>query len=250
MKSIVAFFVLHAAMAFGQDAPALVNISTLTTLTTDTFTIGFVVQSPKVGSTTPRRVLIRAVGASLKPFGITSLVDGLTITTSDLKTIVANLRTNSSAIAEAESLVGAFSRQVASTTGDAAILADVPPGSFTVSISATKPGMVIIEAYQLPVTETTPSAPANLVVIRAIGAGITLDWDDVSFPGFSRYGIYRGTTVNPKDATLLGYNSASTFTDGGLPSGVRYYYWVTGIALGNREGPKSNITSGVANAGI
>lgn len=76
---------------------------------------------------------------------------------------------------------------------------------------------------------TAPSVPTSLTANIGTGKAVSLDWDDVTAPDFSEYGIYRNTTgVTPASATTnkIAEARSSRFFDAEVNVGTTYYYWV------------------------
>lgn len=76
---------------------------------------------------------------------------------------------------------------------------------------------------------TAPSVPTSLTANIGTGKAVSLDWDDVTAPDFSEYGIYRNTTgVTPASATFskIAEARSSRFFDAEVSVGTTYYYWV------------------------
>ena len=100
----------------------------------------------------PKRVLIRAVGPTLGALGVTGAL-------SDPRLEVVNQATGSTAaandnwtadLANVFSSVGAFALNPGST--DAAVVATLPPGSYTAKVSGANrgTGVALVEVYELP----------------------------------------------------------------------------------------------------
>ncbi len=100
----------------------------------------------------PKRVLIRAVGPTLGALGVTGAL-------SDPRLEVVNQATGSTAaandnwtadLAAVFSSVGAFALNPGST--DAAVVATLPPGSYTAKVSGANrgTGVALVEVYELP----------------------------------------------------------------------------------------------------
>jgi hypothetical protein len=256
MKSIFIFFAIAAGgRLFGAEPINLINQSSRVTLFTGGpgVIIGMVTTNTVGLSDNPKpiRLLVRASGPSARIFGISTANEvALTVFGGSGTRVISTWANNRASIASAADSVGAF--PYTAPSGDDAVLIETSGGALTISVLARGVGgESVVEAYRLPDPPSSiPAAPTGLVVTRAIGFGITLDWDDNKEANLSRYAIYRGLSNDPKAAGKIGENSSSQYTDAGLVLGVRYYYWVTAIALGLQEGPKSNPTSGVPNAGI
>ena len=135
-----------------EDAPKppppspLMNLATRATLGAGgVLNPGFV-----IGGTTPRRVLVRAIGPWLTQFGVTGAMANPTLTVfSGALQVGANDDwggdTNLTAIFAA---VGAFGLPAASK--DAAVVLSLPPGAYTVIVRGATPaeaGDVLFEAY-------------------------------------------------------------------------------------------------------
>src|SRR6266403_5117034 len=87
-------------------------------------------------------------------------------------------------------------------------------------------------------------APSNLIATATSGTAIKLTWSDsnTTESGFSiergldgvAFGVIGSTTAN-----------VTSYSSGGLSSGVRYYYRVRAVDSGNKTSPYSNIASAV-----
>jgi hypothetical protein len=167
---------LYAAGPFGRfdDLPAgfvtrlhfdvdqspsslLLNISTRGD--SDNLTAGFV-----IGGTTPKTVLVRAVGPSLGAFGITGPLHDPLITLYRISGSATNIGSNDNwsspptfrndpvdvgfTIALTSARVGAFPLQ---SNLDAALVATLPPGAYTAQVSSTNGptarGVALVEIY-------------------------------------------------------------------------------------------------------
>lgn len=103
---------------------------------------------------TPRQLLIRAVGPGLGDFGVAgTLADPVLSIYRGSEAIAQNdnweEQPNAAAIRTAAAAVGAFALKPGSR--DAVILADLPPGSYTVQVAgvAGATGIALVEVYQL-----------------------------------------------------------------------------------------------------
>lgn len=136
------------AAGFTGTTPRLVNVSVLRPLGTG-FTIGFV-----VGGSGIRNVLVRAIGPTLgaAPFNVVGVVaDPQILLYSGQNVVASNDNWGGGAtLGSAFSAVGAFSLPAASR--DAAVVASVNPGSYTVQVSGVggATGIVLVEIYELP----------------------------------------------------------------------------------------------------
>lgn len=128
--------------------PRLVNVSVLKHLGTG-LTAGFVIDG-----TAAKRVLIRAVGPTIgaAPFNVPGAVADPQLTLfSGQASIAANDNWGGTAeLTAAFSQVGAFALPTASR--DAALLATLQPGSYTVQVSGVggTTGVAIVEVYEVP----------------------------------------------------------------------------------------------------
>jgi uncharacterized protein (DUF1800 family) len=157
----------------GNSTSKLINLSTRLQVTQgSTPIVGFVVSN----GTGTRKMLIRAAGPALIPFGVTgTLADpALKLTTSTGAVIASNdnwsVPTDSKAVdanimANAFIAAGAFS--YTPNSKDAAVLVDLSPGLYGVQLSSTvasNSGVAIVEAYdltpsELPTVTLTASKP-------------------------------------------------------------------------------------------
>lgn len=134
----------------GLAGTRLTNLSARTELGTEPLIVGFV-----VSGTEPARLLVRAVGPGLAAFGLTGFASDprLTVIRQSDGAVVAQNNDWGSATGD---LAGAFARSGAFglTAGskDAALLAELPPGAYTVRLENTTatPGIVVAELYQVP----------------------------------------------------------------------------------------------------
>lgn len=134
------------AAAYALTTPRLVNVSVLKEIGSG-FTLGFVI----AGETAPT-VLIRAVGPGLAGVGVTSgaLRDPRLTLYAGTNRIEENDNWGGgAALTAAMAQVGAFA--VPANSLDAAVLATLQPGSYSVQISGTEgaTGLVIVEVYEV-----------------------------------------------------------------------------------------------------
>lgn len=136
--------------AFTTTTPRLVNVSARAVSGTggDVLIAGFVV----AGSGT-KRVLIRAIGPTLRDFGVTGVLADPKLEL--MGASGAKLQENDnwgggSGLIAAFSSVGAFALNAASL--DAAVLATLGPGSYTAQVSGVGggTGVALVEIYELP----------------------------------------------------------------------------------------------------
>jgi hypothetical protein len=109
-----------------------------------------------VSGTSPRRLLIRAVGPTLGVFGVSGVLADpvLVVRAGDGVEVAANdnwsSANNSAELAAAAAKVGAFALTAGSK--DAVIAATLSPGSYTAAISGAgnTTGVALVEVYELP----------------------------------------------------------------------------------------------------
>ena len=143
-----------SAPAIVKALTRFVNISTRASVgfQSDVEIAGFVVSGPP-GST--EQVLVRAVGPSLAPLGVSDILAQPLLTLFDASgTVIASnagwgTAPNADSIATAAATVGAFALPVDSQ--DSAILASLPPGAYTAQVagSAGSTGIALAEVYEL-----------------------------------------------------------------------------------------------------
>ncbi len=134
--------------AYTVATPRLINVSVLKELGAG-FTAGFV-----IGGSTPRKILVRAIGPTLgaEPFNIGGVVaDPQLALFSGQTQIGANDNWGGAAVLSAAfAQVGAFA--LAGGSRDAALLAELQPGAYTVQVSgvAATTGLALVEVYEVP----------------------------------------------------------------------------------------------------
>ena len=133
--------------AFTTTTPRLVNVSVLKQIDSG-FTVGFV-----IGGATPRTVLVRAVGPGLAAVGVASGFAAdprLVLFAGSTKINESDDWGGTSALTAAMTQVGAFA--IPATSKDAALLATLQPGSYSVRVSSPTgtAGLVIAEVYEVP----------------------------------------------------------------------------------------------------
>ncbi len=135
--------------AFADATPRLINVSARTQVGTgaDILIAGFV-----VSGSAPKNVLIRAIGPALANFGVPGvLADPKLELFSGSSRIGENDNwSGADALAAGFASVGAFTLDPASK--DAALLATLAPGSYTVQVSgvANTTGVALVEIYEMP----------------------------------------------------------------------------------------------------
>lgn len=128
-----------------QEPSKLINLSTLGYLNPD-LSSGFVIR----GSSS-KRIVTRAVGPGLLPFGVTGVVADPALTLYDAKGNVLRFNDDWSSLdASTFSSVGAFGLTAGSR--DAAIVATLDPGNYIVSATGFRgaQGLVLLEVYEIP----------------------------------------------------------------------------------------------------
>ncbi len=140
--------------ALSAQEPRLANVSTLTRVGTgaDVLTAGFVITG-----TTPKQVVIRAVGARLAtaPFNVQNTLADPTLTVfgpNSSTTVAASNDNWNAADATAFASVGAFA--LTAQSRDAAIVTTLAPGSYSAQVSGVggTTGNAIIEVYEAGAT--------------------------------------------------------------------------------------------------
>jgi uncharacterized delta-60 repeat protein len=131
----------------------LINLSTRAYVGTDSSVAipGIVVR----GAGAPKKLLIRAVGPGLTPFGVSAVLadptikitdsTGATIATNDDWETAANL-------ADLNAATARVTFPLAPGSKDSAVLVSVPPGGYTVQVGgvANTTGNVLVEVYEIP----------------------------------------------------------------------------------------------------
>jgi hypothetical protein len=103
--------------------------------------------------TTPKRMLFRAVGPGLVPFGVSGPLAQPTLTLyRSTQALATNTNWTTSAEASAISVASASVSAFTLLAGDSALLATLAPGSYTVQVTGpgTTTGVALVEAYELP----------------------------------------------------------------------------------------------------
>ena len=137
------------ASAYTATTPRLTNVSARTQVGTgdDVLIAGFTISGG-----TSKTVLIRAIGPTLVPFGVTgALVDPkLELFTGSTKINENDNWGGSAALADAFRSVAAFDLPAASS--DAVLLVTLEPGSYTAQVSGvgSTTGVALVEVYEVP----------------------------------------------------------------------------------------------------
>lgn len=135
------------AAAVGGATPRLVNVSVLKNLGAG-LTAGFV-----IGGGSAKKVLIRAVGPTLSSaFGVSGAVSDPKLTLFGANSTKVGDNDDwggTTALSAAFAAVGAFA--LPDNSKDAALLATLAPGSYTVQVSGDKAsGLALVEVYEVP----------------------------------------------------------------------------------------------------
>jgi sugar lactone lactonase YvrE len=136
------------AASFFASTPRLVNVSVLKNLGSG-LTVGFV-----VGGSTTKTVLLRAIGPTIgaAPFNVADVVADPQLTLFSGQTSVGTNDNwgGTAALTAAFNQVGAF--PLPATSRDAALLATLQPGNYTVQVSGVgdTTGVAIVEVYEVP----------------------------------------------------------------------------------------------------
>lgn len=143
---IVELYDATVASTFNVGTPRLVNVSVLKHIGSE-LTAGFV-----IGGLTPATVLVRAVGPGLAAFGVNDFAADpqMTLFSGQAKVGENDNWGNAAALSSAFSTVGAFALPGGSK--DAALLARLLPGSYTVKVSGVgdTTGVALVEVYEVP----------------------------------------------------------------------------------------------------
>lgn len=96
------------------------------------------------------------------------------------------------------------------------------------------------EVGATPVLPPPPGGPASLTATPLVSK-VELSWAAVQ--GATSYRIFRSTTSNGQDlASPIASTSGTTYGNGGLTNGTRYFYKVAAVGIGG-QGPASNEAS-------
>lgn len=152
----------------------LLNISTRSDTTGaegNALIAGFV-----IGGTTPKRVLVRAIGPSLVPFGVTGALPAarLELFRGQTSLAVSNdwgSASGASAVAAAAARLGAFALDAASR--DAAVLVELAPGPYTAVMTGqgSAGGVGLVEVYDADETALSAQRIGNLASRGLAGSG-------------------------------------------------------------------------------
>jgi phosphodiesterase/alkaline phosphatase D-like protein len=145
---------IFGSSAAAGGSVALVNISMLAKVTggDDALTSGFV-----ISGSTPRHVLIRAVGPTLTSFGLGDALAQPTLTVYQGPNVIANAAAWGKDDETIKDLTDAFDRAgsfrfMDTSSRDAAVVLTLQPGSYTCQVKSAdgKPGSALLEVYDIP----------------------------------------------------------------------------------------------------
>jgi hypothetical protein len=136
---------------FTAATPRLINLAARTSVGTgDNILIAGLV----VGGTTPVRVLVRAVGPTLRSFGVNGALANPRLEVFNDRAVRISENDDwagTAALKAAFDAVGAFSL-IAGDSRDAAVVATLAPGNYTAQVSGVggTTGVALVEVYELP----------------------------------------------------------------------------------------------------
>ncbi|MBL9205332.1 MAG: hypothetical protein JNN01_09625, partial [Opitutaceae bacterium] len=180
---------------YDVSGPArLINLSTRSVVGTGgNILISGVVVAP---GNAARKLLVRAAGPALSAFGLTGVLADPTISVlnSESITIAGNDNWSSgsaAALSAASTRAGAFA--FTSGSRDAALIVDLPPGSYSVQVSgvANSTGLALVELYDL-----TTDNPPTVSVAASVSTTDTLS---------AQPAIFTVTRTGPTTAPLTVY---------------------------------------------
>ena len=165
--------VTSAVATLTLGASRLGNLSVRSTAGTgsDTLIVGCV-----VGQGDPAPLLVRAIGPALTAFGVTGVLADPVLTVTDANSSVVSTNdnwaagTNSNQIVAVTTRVGAFA--LATTALDAALVANLTPGSYSAVVTGKTPapGIALMEAYDTSTTNTSARL-INMSARTNVGTG-------------------------------------------------------------------------------
>jgi len=206
----------------------LLNISTRSDTTGaegNALIAGFV-----IGGTTPKRVLVRAIGPSLAPFGVAGAMPAarLELFRGQTSLAVSNdwgSAAGASAVAAAAARLGAFALDAASR--DAAVLIELAPGAYTAVMTGqgSAGGVGLVEVYDADETALAAQRIGNLASRGLAGSG-----DRTLTVGF----VVGGTV--PKRVLVRGVGPALTaFGVTGALADPRFEVFREGSVIGRND---------------
>lgn len=182
-----------------------------------------------ISGSTPKPVLIRAVGPALAQFGLTDFIPLPTLELFQGATRLAvntgwSNQANSAAVAAAAAQAGAFA--LGAGTADSALLATLAPGSYTAVISASdrRAGVGLIEVYDLSAPaagqqianlsiRATAGTDADTLIVGIVvqGTGSRRLLVRAIGPGLGQFGV-SGFLARPQLAVFSGANELARNT--------------------------------------
>jgi hypothetical protein len=189
------------------------NISVLSGFTAgQILTVGFVTGG--AGTSGTQALLIRADGPTLGSFGVAGTMADPNLKVIPLGQSVAtssndNWSTNAAAVTAADSATGAF--PLAASSLDAAEVATLTSGGYSVQVSGTGAGTALTELY-----DTTPIAAYTLTVPRLVNVSCntTLPTGGTLTAGFTVGGTSNKTVlIRASGPTLAGFGLTGTMAD-------------------------------------
>ncbi|HUR60447.1 MAG TPA: matrixin family metalloprotease, partial [Opitutaceae bacterium] len=154
----------------------LANISTRGVVGTGS---GIMIAGVVIGGTTPKNVLVRAVGSALTDFGVAGALADPELRILDGSGRLVAQNDNWEASADAGQFSPQFARlgafQFKSGSRDAAVLATLPPGNYTAQVSGVggTTGVALVEAYDADADAATARTRhlVNIATRGQIGSG-------------------------------------------------------------------------------
>jgi hypothetical protein len=123
-----------------------------------------------------KRLLIRAAGPALSPFGVTGVLEDPQLAVFGASALLLNNdnwsadETNRVSVRTAEAVVGAF--VLGAGSKDAALVVSLEPGAYTIQVSGVgnTTGTAIVEVYDLDEADANKSRLANLATRAVVQA--------------------------------------------------------------------------------
>ncbi len=197
-----------------SSATSLANLSTRGVVGTGG---GVLIAGLVIGGSTAKNVLVRAVGPALGDFGVTGALADPELKVLDAAGRVVAQNDNWQTAANAADASAAFARlgafQFKSGSRDAAVLATLPPGSYTAQVSGVDgtSGVALVEAYDADADAATARTRklVNIATRGQVGTGedVLIAGLVVSGPGPRTY-LIRGV-----GQTLAAFGVAGALAD-------------------------------------
>ncbi len=136
-----------------------------------------------------------------------------------------------------------YAYRYSTTNGRDWLFADLN-GPIAAGALPTNPGKLTVNASD---DTTAPATPANLRMVSAAPAGITLAWDAVQGdPTLFGYEVLRASAAGGPYVQIARVTDAG-YTDAGVPSGTTYYYVVRAVDQSfNRSGNSTEVSAAPA----